>query len=90
MCSLKVAVGTPGLRWTILLVVLMGFTMRTGFWLYEPYFVRIDIPILWYGPIFGVFNIIAALSARFLAHRSSSKSSALPTSRRWVPGSMGR
>ncbi|MBT5057263.1 MAG: MFS transporter [Gemmatimonadetes bacterium] len=67
--SFGVALGSPALRWTLVLVAIMGFTTRVGFWLYEPYFVAVEIPILWYGPIFGVFNIIAALSARFLAHR---------------------
>ncbi len=56
----------------------MGFSTRAGFWLYEPYFVHVEIPILWYGPIFGAFNIVAALTARYLAHRWQDARTALP------------
>ncbi len=42
----------------------MGLVYRTGFWLYEPYLKLNDVPVAWYGTIFFIFNVIAALVAR--------------------------
>ena len=76
--SFGIALRTPALRWTLAIAAVMGFSTRAGFWLYEPYFVHVEIPILWYGPIFGAFNIVAALTARYLAHRWQDARTALP------------
>ena len=67
--SLNIALKTPRILWAILLAMLMGFAARSGFWLYEPYFRRVSIDVAWYGTVFLFFNIIAALSAKYLAHR---------------------
>lgn len=45
------------------------FSARSGFWLYEPYFTLVHIDVVWFGVIFSGFNIIAALSAKYLAGR---------------------
>ncbi|MBN2461682.1 MAG: MFS transporter [Candidatus Cloacimonetes bacterium] len=64
--SIKVAVQTPRIFWTILFAALMGFAFRTSFWLYQPYFVRVNIDIKWYGLIFFYFNMMAAFASKFL------------------------
>lgn len=60
---------SPVLLWAVLLALLVGFGFRTAIWLYEPYFTRVDIDIVWFGTIFFFYNIIAALAARYLTHR---------------------
>lgn len=76
--SFGVALRSGPLRWTLALAAVMGVAARAGFWLYEPYFARVDIPIIWYGPVFGVFNLIAALAARLLTHRLPDARISLP------------
>jgi len=49
--------------------MLIGVGFRTAIWLYEPYFSLVEIDIVWFGVIFFFYNVIAALSARYLAHR---------------------
>jgi len=67
--SIGVAVKTPRILWTILFATLMGFAFRTSFWLYQPYFNQVGIEVKWFGLIFFYFNIIAALSSKFLIKR---------------------
>jgi MFS family permease len=49
--------------------MIMGFCFRTAFWLYEPYFTHVGIEVAWFGAIFFGYNIVAALTAKYLAHR---------------------
>ncbi|RXV62598.1 MFS transporter [Fusibacter sp. A1] len=38
---------------------------KTAFWFYTPYFVAVDINVVYYGLMFFLFNIIAAISSRY-------------------------
>ncbi|MBN2880855.1 MFS transporter [Candidatus Woesearchaeota archaeon] len=42
--------------------------MQSALWLYQPYFTITGIDVVWYGVIFAVFQLIAALSSKF-AHK---------------------
>ena len=66
---LALAARTPRILWIVCLAALMGFAARSGFWLYEPYFTRVHIDVAWFGAIFFGFNMIAALSAKYLVRR---------------------
>lgn len=48
----------------------MGFYIfsRISFWIYQPYFTAIDIPVKYFGYIFAVFNLVAAISAKRSHH----------------------
>ncbi|MCZ6633983.1 MAG: MFS transporter [bacterium] len=70
--SVNIVFKTPRILWTVLLAVLMGFAFRSCFWLYEPFFKTVHIEVVWYGTIFFFFNVVAALSAKFLNHRFNS------------------
>jgi MFS family permease len=65
----KMAAKTPRILWTICLAALMGVCFRSAFWLYEPYFTLVHIEVVWFGPIFCAFNIVAALSAKHVVAR---------------------
>lgn len=67
--SLSLVRRSPGLFWAVLPAMLIGVGFRTAIWLYEPYFSLVEIDIVWFGVIFFFYNVIAALSARYLAHR---------------------
>jgi len=64
--SVGVVFKNPRILWTILFAALMGFAFRTTFWLYQPYFSEVGIAVKWFGLIFFYFNIIAALTTKFL------------------------
>ncbi len=49
--------------------MLMGFSFRAAYWLYEPYFSRVEIDIVYFGAIFSGYNVIAALASKYLAQR---------------------
>lgn len=66
--SLSLAVKTPRILWIVLLAALIGFASRSGFWLYEPYFVYVNIDVIWFGTLFFFFNMIAAFSAKYLVN----------------------
>ena len=69
--GLKLTFKTSTILWTVFLAGLLGFVYRTAFWLYEPYFSLVEIEVVWFGAIFCVFNLIAALAARYLPQRSN-------------------
>jgi len=47
----------------------MGFAFRTSFWLYQPYFSKVGVEVKWFGLIFFYFNIVAALSSKYLVKK---------------------
>lgn len=69
--SFRVVVRTPRILWAICCAALMGFVIRVGYWLYQPYFAAVDLDIAWYGVIFFGFNIVAAFSSHALVERFS-------------------
>jgi len=60
---------TKRLLWTILLAIIVGFTFRASFWLYQPYFKEVKIDVMYFGLIFFVFNMIAAFSSKYLVKK---------------------
>lgn len=69
--SFGVAVKTPRILWAVCCAALMGFVIRVGYWLYQPYFAAVDLDVAWYGVIFFGFNIVAAFSSHTLVARFS-------------------
>lgn len=61
-----VALKLPRVRWAMGFAALMGFAVRVGYWLYQPYFKEVNLDIIWYGLIFFGFNMVSAFSARYL------------------------
>ena len=66
------AIGLPRVRWAVGFAALMGFAIRTGYWLYQPYFKEVNLDIVWYGFAFFSFNMVSAFSARYLVGRFES------------------
>ena len=64
--GLQLTIKNSTILWIVFLAALLGFVYRTAFWLYEPYFSLVDIEVVWFGVIFSVYNLIAALAARYL------------------------
>ncbi len=64
--SIKIGITTPRILWMILFSMLMGFALRVSFWLYQPYFTHVKIDIIWYGMIFFFFNMVAAISSKYI------------------------
>lgn len=64
-----VAFKLPRVRWAMGFAALMGFVLRIGYWLYQPYFKEVNLDIIWYGLVFFGFNMVSAFSARYLVKR---------------------
>ncbi len=60
------AVKKPRVRWALYFSALMGVMLRASFWLYEPYFKLVRLDIALYGIVFAGFNVVCALSSRYL------------------------
>ncbi len=54
-------------RWLIFLGAMLMGTGTVYFWLYQPYFELCGIPLVYFGVIFGLFNLFAAASSKFAA-----------------------
>ncbi len=67
--SIGISVKTPRILWTVLFAALMGFSHRISFWLYQPYFKRVEIDVMWFGVIFFFFNLVAAFTSKVLVKR---------------------
>lgn len=52
LASLGIATKTPRIVWTVCFSAVVGFTIRTGYWLYQPDFAKINLDIMWYGFVF--------------------------------------
>lgn len=64
--SFNIVLKKPRILWAIIYSLVMGLLFKTGFWLYQPYFSHVDIDIQYFGIIFFIFNIIAAISSKYL------------------------
>ncbi|TYC03119.1 MAG: MFS transporter [Kosmotoga sp.] len=69
LASFGIAAKTPRILWAVCFSAVMGFAIRIGYWLYQPYFSEVNLDIVWYGFIFFGFNIIAAFSSQILAKK---------------------
>jgi len=69
--SFGIAFKTPRILWAVCFAALMGFIVRVGYWMYQPYFAQVDLDIAWYGIVFFFFNMVAAFSSHFLVKRYS-------------------
>ncbi|MFO7881530.1 MAG: MFS transporter [Kosmotogaceae bacterium] len=67
--SFGIATKTPRILWAVCFSAVMGFVIRIGYWLYQPYFKEVNLDIVWYGFVFFGFNIVAAFSSQVLAKR---------------------
>ncbi|MGC9383715.1 MAG: hypothetical protein ACP5D6_03835 [Kosmotogaceae bacterium] len=66
LASLGIAPKTHRIVWTVCFSAVVGFTIRIGYCLYQPYFAKINLDIMRYG--FG-FNIVAVFSSQVLARK---------------------
>lgn len=71
--SFGIVFKTPRILWAVCFSALMGFVLRVGYWLYQPYFKEVDLDIAWYGVVFFFFNIVAAFSSHYLTRRYSNE-----------------
>ncbi len=69
--SIGISVKTPRILWTVLFAMLMGFSFRVSYWLYQPYFERVEIDVMWFGVIFFFFNVVAAITSKVLVKKYS-------------------
>ena len=67
--SFNISIKTPRIYWAIIYSIFASFLVRIGFWLYQPYFSTTNIDIKWYGVIFFGFNLVAALSSKYLTSK---------------------
>ncbi len=59
---------TPGLRYSILLAAVLGLASFYPVWLIQPYMQSIDVPLVWFGPIWAVANLCVSFGSLF-SHR---------------------
>ncbi len=62
--------------WIIALATIVSVTSKLWFFTYNPYFKEVGIKLIYYGYIFMVLNVIAAISS-YYAHTISSKLSSI-------------
>lgn len=67
--SAGIVIKSPRVFWAMLYSFLMGFAIRIGFWLYQPYFSKVNIDVVYFGTIFFLFNLVAAFSSRVLVKK---------------------
>ncbi|MBN2829994.1 MAG: MFS transporter, partial [Candidatus Cloacimonetes bacterium] len=67
--SVGYALNHPRILWAILFAFSFGFFFRSSYWMYQPYFADVSIDVKWFGIIYFGFNIVAALSSKYLVHR---------------------
>ena len=62
------AFAQPGIRYSILLAVMLGLSSFYPVWLIQPYMQDGGVPISWFGPIWAGANLSVALCA-LVSHR---------------------
>jgi len=70
--GILVVVRRPKVRWIVLYAAVIGVAMKGWFFLYNPYFEVVELPLVWYGLVFSALNIVAAFASR-LSHRISAR-----------------
>ena len=58
----------PGLRYSILLAATLGLASFYPVWLIQPYMQSINVPLVWFGPIWAVANLCVSFGS-LLSHR---------------------
>jgi MFS family permease len=58
----------PGLRYSILLAAMLGLASFYPVWLIQPYMQSINVPLVWFGPIWAVANLCVSFGS-LLSHR---------------------
>ncbi|MFB6100750.1 MAG: MFS transporter [Candidatus Nanohalobium sp.] len=53
------------LRWLIVYSAIITLVIKGGYFLYQPYFKEVAIPVAWFGAIFAGMNLFSALIARY-------------------------
>lgn len=57
-------IGHEKIKALILYSMVFFIFYRTGFWYFQPYMEGVDIPVKYFGVIFFIFNIIAAITSK--------------------------
>jgi MFS family permease len=58
----------PGLRYSILLAAMLGLASFYPVWLIQPYMQSINVPLVWFGPIWAVANLCVSFGS-LISHR---------------------
>lgn len=66
--SVMYVVGHSYIKWIILFGALIAVVSKIWFFTYNPYFKLVDLPLRYYGWIFFLMNIVAALSSHQAHH----------------------
>jgi len=53
----------PGLRYSILLAAMLGLASFYPVWLIQPYMQSINVPLVWFGPIWAVANLCVSFGS---------------------------
>jgi MFS family permease len=53
------------LRWLIVYSAIITLVIKGGYFLYQPYFKEVAIPVAWFGAIFAGMNLFSALISRY-------------------------
>lgn len=53
------------LRWLIVYSAILALLLKGGYFLYQPYFKEVSIPVAYFGAIFAGLNIVSALASRY-------------------------
>lgn len=59
---------TPGLRYSILLAAMLGLASFYPVWLIQPYMQSINVPLVWFGPIWAIANLCVSFGS-LISHR---------------------
>lgn len=65
--SIRHVARTPQLRALFFFIIVFFAFFRGGFFLYQPYFKAVELPVMYFGVAFFLFNIVAANASRFSA-----------------------
>jgi len=66
--ALKAFIHSPGLRFTILFAALLGLASFYPVWLIQPYMQSLDVPLVWFGPIWALANLCVSFGS-IISHR---------------------
>ncbi|MGM0641648.1 MAG: MFS transporter [Thermotogota bacterium] len=71
--SFRISFKNTRILWAFSFAAIMGFVFRTTFWLYQPYFDKVNIDVKYFGLIFFFFNVVAAISSKYIIKSVSKK-----------------
>ena len=62
--SIKYTISHTKVRAIIIFTMFFYIFFRAGFWFFQPYLKAVDIPVVYFGYIFAIFNLVAAIVSK--------------------------